>query len=153
MANGERSPMANGEPGEHMSRLELEALADAPSRARHHTTAKLREWLLCPELIETAEILVSELVTNAIKAAGSAREEPTSPGTAGRIALTLQLFTSHLVIGVFDYHAEPPILASAEPDAESGRGLLIVSMLSKRWGHFLPQSGGKVVYAELEIPR
>jgi hypothetical protein len=39
---------------------------------------------------------------------------------------------------------------STGDDAENGRGLLLVDILSARWGHFLHHSGGKVVFALIE---
>jgi hypothetical protein len=51
------------------SRLELAALLTAPGCARAHVRAILLEWGL-PDVAETAELLVSELVTNSVQASG-----------------------------------------------------------------------------------
>ena len=138
-------------PGEAVSYLELVTLPSAPFWARRHARASLRSWRLWPETIETAELLVSELVTNAVKFTGS---EPAQPGHAElesvqRISLILRYLAGQLIIEVSDPDPRPPVVADAGDDAESGRGLMLVQALSKEWSYYLPPSGGKVVYAVL----
>lgn len=142
------------EPGEDVSYLELVTLPSAPFWARRHTQAALNAWWLWPETIETAELLVSELVTNALRAASC------PPGqSAGswlddvqRICLTLRLLPRRLVIEVFDNDPQPPVLAEASADAESGRGLILVDALTKEWGYYFLPAGGKVVYGVIGLP-
>ena len=59
-------------------------------------------------------------------------------GTPGRI-----------VIEVSDPDPRPPVLTDAGPEAESGRGLILVQALSKEWSYFYPPTGGKTVYCTL----
>ena len=51
--------------GEQVSYLDLATAPSAPFWARRHTDVALRSWQALPETIETAALLVSELVTNA----------------------------------------------------------------------------------------
>ena len=138
------------EPAE-VAHLDLVTLPSAPFWARRQTQASLTAWQLPPETIETATLLVSELVTNASAASGS--EQPASgPRHVGRISLTLRLHPGRLVIEVSDSNPDPPALTPADTDAESGRGLMLVQALSTEWGHWYPPAGGKVVYAVLPAP-
>ena len=135
------------QPGEGTSYLELVTLPSTPFWARRHTRATLHAWQQCPETIETAELLVSEITTNAINA--SARADP---GNLQRISLTLRLLPGRIIIEVFDTSPSPPVLADTGPDTEAGRGLILIQALSKEWGHFFPPAGGKVVYGVLSTP-
>ncbi|HUZ22638.1 MAG TPA: ATP-binding protein [Streptosporangiaceae bacterium] len=138
-------------PGEVVSSLELVTLPSAPFWARRQTRAALQSWRLWTETIETAELLVSELVTNAVKFTGA---EPARPGYADlqgveRISLILRYLAGRLIIEVSDPDPTPPVFAEADDDAEGGRGLMLVQALSKEWNYYLPPSGGKVVYCVL----
>lgn len=140
--------------GEEMSCLELAALPSAPFWARRYATATLHAWQLWPGMIDAAELLVSELVTNAIRASGLGADQLTRSDVdaAGRISLTLRLLPGRVVIEVLDHDPGRPVRADAGPDAESGRGLMIVDALSKEWGYQYPPSGGKIVYCILDTP-
>jgi len=140
------------EPGEQMSCLELVALPSAPFRARRHTRETLHAWQVSAEAVDTVELLVSELVTNAVCAGQVALEQEPEVGAGHteRISLTLRLLPGVMVIEVTDNNPAPPVLRTAGADAESGRGLMLVDALSKEWGHFFPPSGGKVVFAVAE---
>jgi anti-sigma regulatory factor (Ser/Thr protein kinase) len=101
----------------------------------------------------TAELLVSELVTNAVRFAGNPARtlRYSERANAGLIALSIRHFREHLLIEVYDSGGNPPIRARADDDAEGGRGLTLVGALSKEWSYFFPPRGGKVVYCVLEI--
>jgi anti-sigma regulatory factor (Ser/Thr protein kinase) len=137
-----------GYPG-GVSYLELATLPSAPYWARQQTQAVLKAWQLPAETVRTSQLVVSELVTNSIQATGpspASRAEPNRAHVA-RIALTLRQQPGRIVIEVFDTHPAPPLPADPDPDAETGRGLMLVQALSKEWGHFFHPSGGKTVYA------
>ena len=68
---------------------------------------------------------------------------------ASLIALSLRHFRGHLLIEVYDTDDTPPALSRPGDDADSGRGLVLVSVLSKEWSYFRPPGGGKVVYCVL----
>ncbi len=138
-------------PGEAVSHADLDALPSAPYWARRLTRFSLQAWRLGAETIQTAELLVSELVTNAVKATDAGTGHLTYPGLAdvGRISLTLRHLPGRVAAEVFDTDQRPPLLAAASTDDESGRGLVLVQALSKEWGFFFPPAGGKVVYCVL----
>jgi serine phosphatase RsbU (regulator of sigma subunit) len=116
----------------------LRAELTASRRARFLIGRPLRRWGLA-ELIPLAELLVSELVTNAVRYA------------QGPIGLRVVL-EDGLVCEVFDESAALPRLRYPGTDEERGRGLQVVSQLSQRWGARRTPSG-KVVWFELSLPR
>jgi anti-sigma regulatory factor (Ser/Thr protein kinase) len=129
------------------------ALASAPFRAREYTCLFLGPCDIPPETIEVAELVVSELTTNAFAATRSHAE--THPVCAEQvdtaiISLSLRQFPRGLLIEVIDSSPEPPLLAKPDADMEHGRGLWIVAALSREWGYF-PVHNGKCVYSMLDI--
>jgi anti-sigma regulatory factor (Ser/Thr protein kinase) len=122
--------------------LELAALPTAPSRARAWTRQVLWEWQ-SPVLSDTAELVVSELTTNAMLASRC----------LGRplIRLTLTLDHGELAIAVHDYCPGVPEPGNVGDDDENGRGLLLVEAVSSRLGWYPFEDGtpGKVVWAVL----
>jgi hypothetical protein len=94
----------------------------------------LRQWDL-DDLVPTAELLASELVSNALR------------HSSGPLRLTLER-VSGLRCLVSDGTADLPRPADAGPDDESGRGLLLVDMLAARWGCEVGPEG-KNVWFEL----
>jgi anti-sigma regulatory factor (Ser/Thr protein kinase) len=97
-------------------------------------------------------LLVSELVTNAVRFAGHPARTPRHPAhvDAGLITLSLRHFPGHLLIEVRDPGTSPPIRSRAGEHAENGRGLMLIDALAKEWSYFFPPGGGKVVYCVLE---
>jgi anti-sigma regulatory factor (Ser/Thr protein kinase) len=132
------------------SHLVLGALPSAVPCARLHARHILWEWGL-QALTDPSELLVSELVTNAVHAS----EALTASRYAGRwapgrppVRLWLHGHQQHIAIQVWDANNQLPAPQLADPDAESGRGLLLVESLSDAWGTYRPQqSSGKVVWA------
>ncbi len=130
--------------------LEFGALPTAVPCARLHTRQVLWEWQL-NALADAAELIVSELVTNAVQASagltGSRRSGRWVPGVP---PVRLWLFSDRrrVLIQVWDGNDKLPAPQHAEPDAETGRGLLLVESLSAEWGSYPPErSSGKVVWA------
>ncbi len=122
--------------------LELAPLASAVPRARQHVRQLLREWNLT-DSGETAELVVSELLTNAVQATGMA--ELLAP-----VRLWLLSDERSVLILVWDSSQEPPARIDAAGDAENGRGLLLVEAISTRWNWYVPDHlGGKVVWAQI----
>jgi anti-sigma regulatory factor (Ser/Thr protein kinase) len=123
------------------TRLELAALPITPSVVRGHVRSVVREWGLA-ELSATAELLASELVTNAIQASAQLR-------TVGPPVIRTWITSdgNALVIHVWDASDEMPILKdTAVPDEEGGWGLMLVATLGKDWGTYRKAEGGKVVW-------
>lgn len=138
----------------NVGQLHLSALASAPFWARRYTRLFLND---CPgiteDTAETAQLIVSELVTNAARACGgdlSGREPSYSERVGlGVIRLSLRQVRDGLLIEVSDSSPEAPVVVHADRDAEHGRGLLLVEALSSEWGYFPAPNGGKVVYCFL----
>ena len=133
--------------------LTLAAVPSAVRCSRMFAAVTLMSWGL-PDLIETAELLMSELVTNAVKSTGVLDESPKWSALAGLalIRVRLVLFEDSVIIEVVDRDRRPPVIREQRPDAESGRGMLLVETLSTQWDFFFPPSGGKVVWCELALP-
>jgi serine phosphatase RsbU (regulator of sigma subunit)/anti-sigma regulatory factor (Ser/Thr protein kinase) len=110
------------------------------SRARSLIRRPLRRWGQT-DLLPTAELLVSELVTNAVRYA------------QGKIGLRLvREDEAHaLFCEVLDDSAALPRLRHPDESDERGRGLQVVSQLAQRWGARRAASG-KVVWCELPLP-
>jgi anti-sigma regulatory factor (Ser/Thr protein kinase) len=115
-------------PGELTSAGEARALVSEP----------LEKWDLA-SMVPTTQLLVSELVTNAIRY------------THGPVTLRL-LLERTLTCEIADSSPALPRLRYAARDDESGRGLQIVSQLSLRWGA-RRTAGGKIVWCEQQFPR
>jgi anti-sigma regulatory factor (Ser/Thr protein kinase) len=122
--------------------LELGPLASAVPRARRHVRQLLREWNLT-DSGETAELVVSELLTNAVHATCAA--ELIAP-----VRLWLLSDLGNVLILVWDSSPQPPVRIDAADDAENGRGLQLVEAISERWNWYVPHDlRGKVVWAQL----
>lgn len=119
--------------------LEFGALSSAVPCARYHCRQVLWEWRLT-RLADNAELLVSELVTNAITASGAV-------GDYLPIRLWLLSDTARVVIMVWDANPDMPVPEQVGAEAESGRGLLLVEAISDQWGMFPTPPTGKSVWA------
>ncbi|MFI0483999.1 ATP-binding protein [Actinomadura sp. 9N215] len=134
---------------------------ESVTAARHFAVSRLVEWDV-PELADDVGLVVSELVTNALRHSGGTScgrpgddvhregvyDDPADPLGSAPPAIRLRL--SHeppwLLCGIMDASDAAP--RRREPDyiAETGRGLHLVESFSARWGwRTLPQ--GKVVWA------
>ncbi|WP_314611815.1 ATP-binding SpoIIE family protein phosphatase [Streptomyces stackebrandtii] len=112
----------------------LEPEDAAPGRARRLARRALARWDL-EELTDSVELLISEVVTNAVRYA----ERP----------VTLRLLkTDVLRCEVGDDSPQLPRQRRARDTDEGGRGLFLVNRLARRWGA-TRLSGGKVVWFEL----
>ncbi|WP_234342488.1 ATP-binding protein [Streptomyces sp. NRRL B-3648] len=109
--------------------------------ARHLVRDALGIWEL-PDLRDTAELVVTELVTNTVRHAGSST-----------IRVTVRLLAGATVrVAVIDKSHAMPVLLPPTEDALDGRGLAIIDAVSVRWGtDSLPW--GKRVWADLETER
>lgn len=113
---------------------------ESARRARLLISAALNTWGI-GDLVDTATLVVSELVGN------SAQHTP-----CRLLRVTVSRPAPHRVkIAVTDKSRTVPGMTSPANDAEEGRGLFLVDVLSLRWGYD-PQRWGKTVWAELEVP-
>ena len=130
--------------------LPLGALPGATPCARLHARAVLTEWGLA-DLAEAAELIVSELVTNAVRASTGRDGRPQYDGASMPVVvLRLASDRVRLLIEVWDAIPGAPAAAHPGPDEEGGRGLMLVEAMCARW-HWqtVPGWPGKVVWAEL----
>lgn len=130
----ERGPVSVEVGGDHW-RLVLRPLADAPRLARDFVVDACRKWR-APWWDATGTLITSELVTNAVRHAGT------------RVVLRLDRRPDGLVISVDDEGGGLPRIVPAEERVSGGRGLAIVAELSAEWG-VSTRSGGKTVWARL----
>lgn len=97
-------------------------------------------------LADVAELVVSELITNALRHGVSPAR--TRPGDSP-VRLRLLAQAPFVMCMVTDPGPDIPVLKTSDPAAESGRGLTVVEACSVRWGWHLLDEGGKVVWALL----
>jgi anti-sigma regulatory factor (Ser/Thr protein kinase) len=127
-------------PEDHRLCFKLEPEFTSVRQARSMIRDPLKRWGLA-ELVPVSELLISELVTNAIRYGGE----------NGEIMLRLVLEPDSLVCEVHDSSPALPRVLQVDNDAENGRGLHVVSELSSRWGARRTHTG-KVVWCELLVP-
>jgi PAS domain S-box-containing protein len=116
---------------------ELEADPEEVGRARAAVAEQVGEWGL-DDLVFTTELVVSELVTNAMRYA------------SGPIQLRL-IREQTLICEVSDTGHTSPHLRHAGSDDEGGRGLFLVAQMTLRWGT-RHTSAGKTIWAEQALP-
>jgi serine phosphatase RsbU (regulator of sigma subunit)/anti-sigma regulatory factor (Ser/Thr protein kinase) len=123
----------HGTPTDDVGSRSLKQDATAAREARGYAHEQLTEWGL-EELIDETELIVSELVGNAIKYA------------TGPIRLRL-IRSDSLICEVYDGSLTTPHIRRAADTDEGGRGLQLVAALSERWGaRYLDD--GKCIWAE-----
>ncbi|MCM2425363.1 ATP-binding SpoIIE family protein phosphatase [Streptomyces sp. RKAG337] len=129
----------NGIPRSDVATWQLARHPREAAHARRLTRATLRDWDL-EEVSETAELLVGEVVTNAIRHAGTSEVE-------------LRLVRADaLLCEVTDDDHAVPVLLNTGPEDEYGRGMRIVSRLARQWGTSRTAQG-KTVWFEQTLPR
>ncbi len=126
----------------------------AVKAARDFTRATLDQWganglFDDVAVVDDAAVIMSELVTNAVRygrRAGLARSAPDA-----WIELVLVRRTDCLVCVVIDPNPGPPVLMEADSVAETGRGLGVVENLSDQWGWTPLSTSRKAVWATLAL--
>ncbi|WP_326656548.1 ATP-binding SpoIIE family protein phosphatase [Streptomyces sp. NBC_00385] len=129
----------NGIPDDDVAAWQLALDPREVARARRLVRGRLLDWEL-PDAVEAAELMVSEIVTNAVK-----------HGRTHHIGLRL-VRTGALLCEVTDDEPAPATLLDAAADDESGRGLVLVSSLAREWGTSTT-ARGKTVWFELSLSR
>jgi anti-sigma regulatory factor (Ser/Thr protein kinase) len=125
---------------QHQCRIPLMADLAAAAAARRVVEDAIRAWRV-PVDADVAKLLTSELVTNAVTHGTQAA------GTF--VLLTVACDTAALRVDVHDGSGDLPVIDEAPDDAETGRGLLLVTSLSAEWG-FYRTPAGKAVYFTLD---
>ena len=116
--------------------LPLDPGPGSAALARRFTAETLGGWG-APELAETAVLLVSELVTNAVLHARSASQ------------LVVRMVDTGIRVELRDDSRIAPSPRAYSLEAGTGRGLLLVEALAARWGS-TPEAMGKSVWFELD---
>ena len=114
----------------------------AVGRARHDLRGYLLAWGLV-ELADAAELVLSELVTNALRHADVPPDR--------LVETRWSRLPGGLRIEVYDADPSPPVRSDPAGEAEGGRGLPLVDAVTRgRWG---VDGVGKTVWAEIVAPR
>jgi PAS domain S-box-containing protein len=117
-------------------RLEIGGDMREAGRARAVALDTLQAWGEPAPVADVAELVVSELVTNALRYG------------AGQVVMQLSRHDDGLVVEVYDDGVGTPRRRRAAADEESGRGLLLVGAVAAAWG-VRTRGGGKVVWCRL----
>jgi serine/threonine-protein kinase RsbW len=119
----------------------LPALGSSVVAARHRIRAKLPLWGFCDDLCQTAELVLSELFTNALVHSCSEHI----------LCLIRAEQGQSLYVEVTDQGGGPvgPTPRRASAEDEGGRGLALVCALADAWGDRPGVDGGRVVWAQL----
>ncbi|MEU2375547.1 ATP-binding protein [Streptomyces misionensis] len=125
----------------HQLALSLPATPAAAGEARHQAVDAIAGWGsgLGTEVVHAAELLISELVTNAVQYAGT-----------GSVSLVVCLDEAVLRIEVCDMSPVLPQPALPDAEREGGRGLFLVAALADRY-HAEPTETGKRCWAEIDL--
>ncbi|MFJ9582946.1 ATP-binding protein [Streptomyces acidicola] len=116
---------------------------------RAHVRTVLTRYQAEPTVLDNAQLVVSELVTNSSAGTRSTRDP---------IAVRLIRADGRLRLSVWDSSSCPPHERPRPGlDEESGRGLWLTRPCADEWGHFLVvngrrDGGGKEVWAEWRAP-
>lgn len=122
---------------EQVAVWDIPSEVEAVAQARRDASAQVADWGL-DECLFITELVVSELVTNAIR--------------YGQPPVQMRLIRDrNLICEVSDASSTAPHLRRARVFDEGGRGLLLVAQLTQRWGtRYGPR--GKVIWAEQALP-
>ena len=119
-------------------RVVLRPDPQSPGVARAFVGGACARWGIEP-LLDSAQLVVSELVTNAV-----------SNARGSNVTVDLRLHADHLRIEVEDEDSRLPLLQRNDWEALGGRGLVLIEALSRDWG-CQPCPAGKIVWAELAL--
>jgi anti-sigma regulatory factor (Ser/Thr protein kinase) len=122
----------------------LLSIPESARIARWHVRAAF-EYHGLGDYAYDAQLIASELVTNAIRHAGA------NPAEEIGVSLLRVHNPESVAVIVMDSSPYPPVRREVSADSERGRGLQIVEALSPHW-EWVPEDGGKTVFALLETP-
>lgn len=136
-----------------LTSLTLTAVPTAIDRARKLVRFALSGWGLAA-LVEDAELVTSELMTNAVRAIGVTSAEAASGGfgTVATVQVRVLMYEASILIEVWDRDPRATGEQETAGVAEGGFSLMVVAALCKRWDFFGAADDGKVAWAELAVP-
>ena len=123
----------------YQRRVRLTRKPAAAAEARSQVRVSIRDWKV-PVDPDIAILLTSDLVTNAIM-----------HGDGESLTLAIRCSRAHLRIDVYDKSRALPLGMDEPADADAGRGLALVAVLSTEWGSFRTPAG-KAMYFTLAFP-
>jgi hypothetical protein len=123
----------------YQRRVRLTRKPAAAAEARSQVRVAIRDWKV-PVDPDIAILLTSDLVTNAI-----------AHGDGETLTLAIRCSRGHLRIDVYDTSRFRPPGMGEPADADAGRGLVLVAVLSTEWGSFRTPAG-KAMYFTLAFP-
>jgi len=139
-------------PNDHrMGCVALPAMAASVATARMYIRHLMEKWNRMA-VVDEAELVVSEIVTNAIKAATLLHPKASYPELYDKlevVRLTVWLLRDEVLIEVWDRSDKKPKRQEVSLDEEGGRGLFLVESVCTAWGTRPEPSGGKVVWARI----
>jgi anti-sigma regulatory factor (Ser/Thr protein kinase) len=129
-----------------LARCPLNSDLGSPRTARDFTKTTLNEWE-SPDVFCEAGVVVSELVTNALRYGLPGRHRL----SRAPIQLILMCQEKRILTIVTDPHSAPPVMGEPDDFAEGGRGLQVVAAVSEAWGWAPLATGGKAVWASFAV--
>ena len=130
----------------------LAALPTVPAVVRTFVRAMLPAWHM-ESLTEAAELIASELASNAVAASTDSDGQPVYiSGHMPVVRVRLLTDGVRVLLEVWDQAPEIPVIRGAAGCDESGRGLVLIDAIADKWG-WSPATGrpGKVVWAEMSL--
>ncbi|GGM86950.1 hypothetical protein GCM10011609_24410 [Lentzea pudingi] len=125
-------------PPRRYRRLNLPKSLVAALLAREEVRDACQDWQL-PALVDDALVVVTELVENAVRHAGS------------ESALRIELRPSGLSLAVRDDSLAVPVRTAARPGVPGHRGMELIDRMCVAWGTTPSSGGGKIVWAVLGL--
>jgi serine/threonine-protein kinase RsbW len=125
----------------HQLTLSVPATPTAVASARHQAAEAIQGWEadLDDEVVHTAGLVISELVTNAVRYAG-----------CGQVSMEVRIIEAVLRVEVCDSNPVLPRPGFPDEHSENGRGLFLVAALTDRYGAE-PTPTGKRCWAEIDL--
>ncbi|MFC4035734.1 ATP-binding protein [Streptomyces polygonati] len=135
--------------------IRLAAVLTAVAVSRAFIRQTLSTWQLDGSA-DAAELVASELVTNAVKSTGTTGAAAEAPNPRDiradhLIGVQLRLQDDSLFVEVWDRGDGAPVIPEQSLTAEGGRGLFLVDALASCWDTYHPEVGGKIVWAQLSL--
>lgn len=140
-ATSREVPTQLSAPAIEAAEITVGAAPQAVGWARRWVLRQVELLAAAPDVCATAELLVSELVTNAVCHSGS----------DDVITVRVHPFDDTVLVAVHDAGHALPVLGVPAPDDVSGRGLPLVDHLAAEWGADAAPGGGKTVWFRLEL--